>query len=409
MNQYLKQTIRELNWKRNFAKKRLRLRLKFFSYNLIKFLFIRRYNQYNLDAIKKILIIRNDRIGDMIATTGLIRNLAISGYEVYVSSRKQSLDIIKYNPYVKGVFIYDDSNIKSLYQSIKQARKEKFDLAIETRFNRFLDIHHLLFCSFMRTNILAGFCKTNIPSFNLSINYYCPNNHVTLQLIKILELLNIDNKSIDYELFVSDDIKNSANTFLGNLDSKKQIAVFNPFGSQEERCMNDKHIELLNNLLTKNYHVILIGEAVKINYLKLPDGVKKFNSTCVLDIIPIIEKADLIVSVDTAIVHIATCFNKKTLAFYINTVPKEPQRSNKKAYYNYELLILKANLEDYFQDKNYINKYNPDRTILINHNVWSPNNKNAIQLILDFDPISNTPNKILEEKTIEALNILAQN
>ncbi|MCO6524106.1 MAG: glycosyltransferase family 9 protein [Candidatus Schmidhempelia sp.] len=406
MKQSLKQTIRELNWKRNFATKRLRLRLRFSFYNLIKFLFIRRYKQYNLESIKKILIIRNDRIGDMVATTGLIRNLAISGYEVYVSSRKQSLAIIKHNPYVKGVFIYDDSNIKNLYKSIKEARKEKFDLAIETRFNRFLDIHNLVFCSFMRTNILAGFCKSNISSFNLSINYYHPNNHVTSQLIRILDLLDIRDKSVDYELFVSDDIKNKADSFLSNLNNKKKIVIFNPYGSQQERCMNDNHIKLLYNLLEKTYQVILIGEAVKLNSLKLADEVKTFNSTSVLDIIPLIEKADLVVSVDTAVVHIATCFNKKTLAFYINTVPKEPQRSNKKAYYNYQLLILKAELEDYFQDKNYINKHNPDRTILINHNVWSPNNKNAIQIILDFDPIRNTPNNILEQKTIEALNRL---
>jgi hypothetical protein len=191
MGKAFKQALREYNWKKNFLVKRWKLRLRFALMGLIKCILRPRGRQGDLSSAKKILIVRNDRIGDMIATTALIRNLVRCGYSVYVSSRKPSLDIIQYNPHVSGTFVYDTSSVGAWIKAIRAIRKSKFDLAVDIRCNRYVDLANILFCSYIRAPMLAGFNKSSLATFNFPIPYYSPESHVTVQLRALLDQLRV--------------------------------------------------------------------------------------------------------------------------------------------------------------------------------------------------------------------------
>ena len=77
-----------MNWKRNFITKKAKylIYIKFLSF--IVFFLRKRKKIINDNKIKKVLVIRNDFIGDMIVTTPFLRYLSNAGYEVYVFSRK---------------------------------------------------------------------------------------------------------------------------------------------------------------------------------------------------------------------------------------------------------------------------------------------------------------------------------
>ncbi|QIQ21210.1 glycosyltransferase family 9 protein [Zophobihabitans entericus] len=409
----LKQKVRELNWKRNFAVKKLRLVLKFKFYKFITLFFPRRSKDFDLKSCKKVLLIRNDRIGDMVATTSIIRSLANAGYDVYISSRKSSLDILEQNPYIKGSFVYDDSSLIKLFSSIKTIRKERFDIAIEMRFNRFIDFKNLTFCVYTNTTILAGFNKSSIPAFNISIPYYEPNKHVTNQLGLVLDLLNIVRDDMHYELYSNDLQSKNAQNFIDKIKvDDRKIILFNPFGSQEVRCFSNEQLKLVCDIISKYGIVVVIGEKRKLEQISnlVSDDIITFDSASITDIVPLVRLSDMVVSVDTSIVHIASCFKKKTIAFYIDTVPKKPNSNNKKATYNYNLMMSKAKLEDCFQDRLYIINNHPNQSTLVNHNVWSPNSPYAKQIIFDFDPVSTIPLNILETETREAFQeILHEN
>ena len=402
----LKQSLRELNWKRNFAEKRLKLRIKFLLFYLIKLFLPYKTNCYDLSKVKKILIIRNDHIGDMVVTTGLIRNLAKSGYQLYVVSTKHALDIVNFNPYVTGTIIYDDSTCLNWLKSIARIRKESFDAAIEMKFIRMFDIKNMIFCSYVKTPILIGFNKSNIQSFNLSICNYPYAKHVTEQLKQILKIFNITYDDMHYELPVSENIKNKADLFLKKItNDNKKVAVLNPFGSSAARLLSNKQVHIICNLLSAKYKIIVIGEKNRINSLILPDSISIFNSPNILDVVPIIEFADLVISVDTSIVHIATCFNKNTIAFYADSDPNQPL-DDKKSVYHYNFSIFKANVEDYFNNKEYLKTHSPNKLLPITHDIWAPNNKNAKQLLFDDGNMSNVDNQIFETKLINALETI---
>jgi len=405
MGKTFKQTLREYNWEKNFLIRRWKLRMRFALMGMVKWIMRPRRNAPSLSAARKILVVRNDRIGDMIATTALIRNLVRCGYVVYLSSRKPALDIIKHNAHVSGTFTYDDSSIGAWLQSMRAVRREKFDLAVDVRCNRFVDLKNLLFCSYIRTPILAGFNKSSLPTFNYPIPYYSPESHVTVQLRTLLDQLQVPADDLHYELFVSDEVRARAASFLQPLTNgrQKKVAVFNPFGSVPARFLSDQQIGIVCQQLGSRYHVVVIGEKDSVQRLGALEQVSVFDSQSVLDVIPLIEEADLVVTVDTAIVHIATCYQKNTIAFYINTVPVAPVSTDLKIVRSHEIFLLNSKLQDYFQDSKYLRKSVPDRTIPVNHLVWAPNNPHAQQIVFDSDPISDVEGALFQSEFVRAL------
>ncbi|WP_432240767.1 glycosyltransferase family 9 protein [Herbaspirillum robiniae] len=406
-----KQAMRELNWERNFLVRRWKLRMRYALMGMIQCILRPRRKLHDLSlssSVKKILIVRNDRIGDMIASTALIRNLSRCGYEIHVSSRQPSLAIIEHNPHVSGTFVYDDSSLGAWLNTIRTIRKEKFDLAVDVRCNRFVDLKNIVFCSYIRTPILAGFNKSNFATFNFSIPYYSPESHVTVQLRTLLDQLHVTPDDLHYELFVSDEIRNKASSFLQSLDNPegKKIAVFNPFGSVAARFLSDEQISIVCRLLSSQYHVVLIGEKERTRHVQASEHASLFDSQSVLDVIPLIELADIVVSVDTAIVHMATCYQKNTIAFYINTVPVAPVSTSIKVVRSHEMFLLNSKFQDYFQDKKYIISAAPDRTIPVNHLVWAPNNPHAQQIVFDSEPIRDVESALFEAEVAQALKTI---
>lgn len=404
----LKQTLRRLNWEKNFLVKRLKLRMLFALMGTAKWIMRPRSRSVDLSSARKILVVRNDRIGDMIATTALIRNLVKAGYQVHLSSRKAALDIIAHHPGVSGTFVYDDSSVGAWLRSLRAVREEKFDLAVDVRCNRFVDIPNLLFCSFIRTPILAGFNKSSVPTFNVAIPYYAPESHVTVQLRTLLEHLGVAADDLHYELHVSADTRARARSFIDALraGSPKKVAIFNAFGSVPARFLSDEQIGIVCRQLQPDYQIVLIGEPERLQALRGLADVTVFESRSVLDVAPLIELSDLVVSVDTAIVHMASCYRRNTVAFYINTVPVAPVTTDIKILRSHEIFLLNSKLQDYYQDARYLKKVGPDRTIPVNHLVWAPHNPNARQIVFASDPIRKVAAAVFEAELAAALRSL---
>jgi len=313
---------------------------------------------------------------------------------------------VKFNPYVTGTIIYDDSTFLNWIKSIARIRKESFDAAIEMKFIRFFDMKNMIFCSYVKTPILIGFNKSDIQSFNLSICNYPHANHVTEQLKQVLELFNIAYDDMHYELPISESIKTKANLFLKEITANnKKVVVLNPFGSSVARLLSNKQVHIICNLLSAKYKTIVIGEENRSKQLSLPESVAVFNSASILDVVPLIELSDLVISVDTSIVHIATCFNKNTIAFYADSDPNQPA-NDKKSVYHYKFSIFKAALEDYFNNKEYLKTHSPNRMLPITHDIWAPNNKNAKQILFDQGNMSNVDDEIFKNKLVQSLKTI---
>ncbi|UCD15205.1 MAG: glycosyltransferase family 9 protein [Candidatus Omnitrophota bacterium] len=85
---------------------------------------------------KKILIIRTDRLGDVILSTPVITNLRRAFPDAHISfmCRPYTKDVLEKNPYLDEVIIYDKyGEHKNIFATVKFAfslRKRKFDWAV---------------------------------------------------------------------------------------------------------------------------------------------------------------------------------------------------------------------------------------------------------------------------------------
>jgi lipopolysaccharide heptosyltransferase II len=90
----------------------------------------------NQDKFRRILVVRTDRIGDVLLSTPVIKTLRYNYPDAYIAMMVSpySKDIVDGNPYLDKVIIYDkDGKHKSWWRSLKFSRnlkKKRFDLAI---------------------------------------------------------------------------------------------------------------------------------------------------------------------------------------------------------------------------------------------------------------------------------------
>ena len=85
---------------------------------------------------KKILIVRTDRLGDVILSTPVIENLRKNFPKSYIAfmCRPYTKDALEGNPYLDEVLVYDKydqhKNLGGTIEFVKMLRKKKFDWAI---------------------------------------------------------------------------------------------------------------------------------------------------------------------------------------------------------------------------------------------------------------------------------------
>jgi ADP-heptose:LPS heptosyltransferase len=306
MINYFKELNRERNRKTHELKRRVKL------YALSKRINNKKNKNIHLPAIKRVLFPFVDLgIGDAVCHTGIWDKLKNAGYTVQIIAEERNRDLFEKLDCVDDVYIIDLNQIDrfehietdlviSLYSWMK--RKELFNMQIMAKLN-------------YKYSMSFGGWMTNPYNVNISVDN---EFHITLPQQKILDTLSVDSSGIRYSLPFLQEHDDNINDYLSKYRDK-EIIVINPFASVGERSLTLDQLETLAVGLAKarNAYIFIIGEKNKLANIKIQNdniSVSIFNS--LWDAIFLVKKADLVISVDTAIVHIACVFRKKMIAIY---------------------------------------------------------------------------------------------
>ncbi len=103
----------------------------------------------------------------------------------------------------------------------------------------------------------------------------------------------------------------------------------------------DKFVELINQIeyIKKEVSFFVIGEGVKqleavkklITKSKSKNIINIINQTSLLEVIELLKDMDLIISVDTGIIHLASIYNKNMICLYGQSLPERSGTVNSKA------------------------------------------------------------------------------
>lgn len=352
--------LREINRKRNYFFKKVK-------FNIAK-IFIDRWTKKksSLVEIKKILFLRDDdKIGDMIISTPTLKVLSQQGYEVHVLSGRSNYCVIENNPHINKVHFYPVKNMDIIKLGLK-LKQERYDLVIDMGDQ--IPIIYLLFIRLINSKNVIGFNKENINTYNNNIAYLEYNLHITERYKSLMNYMKIYNCNMQYDICVSNEIKQKVREFYSHLLGDITV-VINPFAADEKRDLSKEQLIGITSHLAHSYesvNVILIGNPNKINNISYLDNCTFNPFSDFLSAVEIIKHANLIISPDTSIVHVASAYEKNTIALYGND-----KHGN-----------------------------------FINNAVWGPRNKNAIQLVQESNKkISEIPVSLILEKIDHFLSL----
>ena len=265
--------------------------------------------------MKKILIIRFSSIGDIVLTTPVIRCIKknIPEAEIHYLTRKPFAAVLKANPHIDKLHLLD----KDLAAMIQTLKKEQFD--------QIIDLHHNVRSARIKWNLNVpahSFPKLNIEKW-LYVRFKwnrMPSVHIVDRYLETVQHLHVQNdgEGLDYFIPLEEELPPNA------LPYPAYIGLVIGAAHATKRLPLHKLQELVKMLAVPV--VLLGGKEDRENGAAIagvaPDrivnacGQYSLNQSASL-----VRQAQLIITHDTGLMHIAAAFRKPILSVWGNTVP----------------------------------------------------------------------------------------
>lgn len=220
--------LRELNRRRNWFLKKIKLQIRII---FVKLIWDRnKRNEFDIKKIKSILFIRNEgTIGDQVICYPLIKKLYEAGFVVDILLTKSSCCFMEHNPYIRNIYESEDSSseeyLKNLKHKvpqsvIKKLNNNKYDLIIDPSLD--IPVHRMSLLNDINAHNAIGFNKWPIiKHYNVSIDFKDNSKHITESIKLLLPYLGLDCYNIKpYDIYIPINILNEVKLFL-----KKQSVV----------------------------------------------------------------------------------------------------------------------------------------------------------------------------------------
>lgn len=266
----------------------------------------------------KILVIRFSSIGDVVLTTPVVRCLKqqIPNTEVHFITKKSFQPILQDNPYIDKL-ITIQSSIKEVVSKLK---KEKYDWVIDLHKNvRTLSLKQKL-----------GVPSRSFPKMNLEkwmlVKFKIdrmPKLHIVDRYFETVKHLGVKNDLQSCDFFISEDAHVQIEKTFGFPSSYITIAIGAQFATK--RMNFEKLSEIIAPLKET---IILVGGSMDHELAQrliqhFPSKVIK--NACgdfsLQQSASIIKQSQLIITNDTGLMHIASCYQIPTISVWGNTVP----------------------------------------------------------------------------------------
>jgi ADP-heptose:LPS heptosyltransferase len=269
--------------------------------------------------VVKFLIIRFSSIGDIVLTTPVIRCLKnqVEDAEVHYLTKKAFSSILAYNPYLDKIHFLEDS----LGKVIDLLKKEEYDYII--------DLHHNLRTSIIKRKMKPmafSFNKLNIEKWlmvNLKINRL-PAKHIVDRYMETVRLFDIknDGKGLEYFIEPADEISKSD---LPETHRNGYVAFVIGAKHNTKKLPKEKIASIVRKL---ELPVILLGgkdDQDEAAYIQSQTGTLCFNACGKHNMgqsASLVQQANVVITHDTGLMHIAAAFKKKIISVWGNTIPE---------------------------------------------------------------------------------------
>ncbi len=280
---------------------------------------------FDIKNARNILFLRYDRIGDMVITTPVFRELKREYPEINISvlASKVNQTVLHNNPYVDKVYINYKNNLFRDLPTLLKLRNKKYDVCVE--FDHSVIPHSIARLRIIKPKKIISVIKEGrygVKGSELELyDYYTEKSkeaHFQDIWLNTLSPFGITPKSKQYDLFCTDQQKGNAVDFLSQFQKKIIIGINLEGAVKGKKITSDKLEEICRGIyhINREVQIILLSSPklysniVRISQkMNLPYVVPSYKTVSVLDVAALIQNLQLIITPDTSIVHIASAFN----------------------------------------------------------------------------------------------------
>jgi heptosyltransferase II len=276
-------------------------------------------------AIKSILFLRHDRLGDMVISTAALKALkrAYPQARITVLASERNYEVLKHNPNVDEILIYE-----GIPWFIREIRPRRYDLVIDPFVT--YELKQALMTYLSRGKYRIGFEEAGREVFfNIRGPAISPPKRMVEHLLDLVELVGGKREGCEPEVFLSDTEIQWASELLekkGISADELTIGIDPGAYYSSQRWPAERFGELAIRILEKcGAKVILLGSSDEEGLLKATkksagEDIEIFSCSGIREFMALLSKCDLLVCNNSGPLHIASALKVTTVSMIGPTV-----------------------------------------------------------------------------------------
>ena len=283
---------------------------------------------------ERILVVRTDRIGDVVLATPLVRALRRSFPSAFIAALVQpyARDILLNNPHLNTVLTDDpageDSGRRGFWRQVKNIRSQQFDTALLLLPTERLA--WMLFAAGIRTRVGVGLKLYEALTFmkTVSRRKYIPLRHEADYCLDLGRAIGATPDGLRTETFLTEDEKRRMSGLLRSSgvpeEAKAGIVLLHPgHGRSAPNWRIEHYIELAALLLhDPDLWIVVTGGAAEAGFsagfskLQSPRIVDLIGKLNLRDLMGVIAHSAVVVSASTGPMHLAASLRVPTVSMF---------------------------------------------------------------------------------------------
>jgi ADP-heptose:LPS heptosyltransferase len=273
---------------------------------------------------QKILIVQLGRLGDFILATPMLRALKEdnSGHQIHILASRYNQALARAHPLVDRVWVHS-KKISSTIQWLFSLKRSRFDYWIDPKdhFSR----ESYLFARWANAACKIGFNRAEGKAvFDVTVpsaegNY---NDQVAIRNLRALQTFGLQDADPRPLLFADSHSEEKLHEFLSRNHIRQFCCVHLSASKGIRYWPQANWISFLKQVGETARHFLLTCDprdaALALEIEASVPAARYYSAESILELFSPIKHADLVISPDTSVVHIAAAFDRPLLGLYAN-------------------------------------------------------------------------------------------
>ena len=277
---------------------------------------------------RRILIIRPDRIGDVILTTPLIREVRKQFPDSFIGVLVGSYTepILRNNPHIDVVITDDpagkDAGRKGFWRLVRQLHAYRFDTGLMPLPRERHAWMMVLAGIRQRIGVGGKIYQILTGTRTVSRNKYIPLRHEADYVLDLGRKIGVQTDKLNPEIFVSREEQQQARSFFSErgFDVSRPVIGINPGSNKSSPNWPPERYRQLADILSKSHQIFInvgpSGSGLEKYFTDLNDNCIVYAPNDIREIIALCSQLSILIAPSTGTMHIAAALKIPTVALF---------------------------------------------------------------------------------------------